>query len=372
MLAMTWKRRGLERTAAAAPTIAARVPEPATPPARRIAFNTVIFSIATGLSRIAGLVREVVASSYFGTSGPFSAFTIAFQVPNLLRALVADSALSAAFVPVFTELLEQRKRREAFQLAGALFGLILVGLGAITVLFVAVAPVLIPAITGDKFSGELDQLTVGLSRVMAPIVVLLGLNGLVVGILNAYDHFAIPAIAPVVWNVVIIAALIALKPLFHGPNQVYAYALGVLAGTIVQFGMCLPVLRRVGFHLHISFNCRDPRIVQVLRHMLPVPIGLGLINFNLLINSVLGSLVSASAPAAIDRAFRLYMLPQGVFSVAVATVLFPTLSRFAARHDLDGLRRTSGNGVGVIAPFLIPPATAHAGLARPPDPPPSP
>ena len=259
-------------------------------------------------------------------------------MPNLLRALVADSALSAAFVPVFTELLEQKKRKDAFQLAGALFGLILVVLGAITVLFIVIAPWVIPPITGDKFSAELDELTVGLSRVMFPIVVLLGLNGLVVGILNAYDHFAIPAIAPVVWNLVIIAALVLLKPLFEGPNEVYAYALGVLAGTVVQFGMCLPVLRRVGFELRISFDFRDPRILQVLRLMLPVTIGLGLINFNLLINSILGSLVSAGAPAAIDRAFRLYMLPQGVFSVAVATVLFPTMSRFAARHDLDGLR----------------------------------
>jgi putative peptidoglycan lipid II flippase len=341
------------------------VPEPATPPARRIAFNTVIFSIATGLSRIAGLVREVVASSYFGTSGPFSAFTIAFQVPNLLRALVADSALSAAFVPVFTELLEQKKRKDAFQLAGALFGLILVVLGSITVLFIVIAPWVIPPITGDKFSAELDQLTVGLSRVMFPIVVLLGLNGLVVGILNAYDHFAIPAIAPVVWNLVIIASLVLLKPLFEGPNQLYAYALGVLAGTVVQFGMCLPMLRRVGFELRISFSFRDPRILQVLLLMLPVTLGLGLINFDLLINSVVGSLVSESAPAAIDRAFRLYMLPQGVFSVAVATVLFPTMSRLAARRDLDGLRAASGNGVRTIALFLIPAAVGTAVLAEP-------
>src|SRR3954447_22797200 len=138
-----------------APTIAAAVSTPATQPARRIALNTVIFSIATGLSRIAGLIREVVASSYFGTSGPFSAFTIAFQVPNLIRALVADSALSAAFVPVFTELLEKRKQKEAFQLAGALFGLILVALGLITLVFIAIAPIVIPPITGDQFTSEL-------------------------------------------------------------------------------------------------------------------------------------------------------------------------------------------------------------------------
>src|SRR3954467_5477979 len=191
-----------------APTIAAALETPATQQTRRIALNTVIFSIATGLSRIAGLVREVVASSYFGTSGPFSAFTIAFQVPNLLRALVADAALSSAFVPVFTELLERRRRQEAFALAGALFGLILVALGAITVVFILIAPVLMPLFIGDTFTPELDDLTVGLSQVLFPIVVLLGLNGLIVGVLQAYDHFTIPALAPVVWNLVIIAALV--------------------------------------------------------------------------------------------------------------------------------------------------------------------
>jgi putative peptidoglycan lipid II flippase len=368
----------LAGAAAAAPTIAARVrveadhgaPDEAVgearPPGRRIALNTAIFSVATGLSRIAGLIREVVASSYFGTSGAFSAFTIAFQVPNLIRALVADSALSAAFVPVFTELLEQRRRQEAFQLAGALFGLILVVLGAVTVLFIGIAPVVMPLLTGgDQFGPELDALTAGLSQVLFPIVVLLGLNGLVVGVLNAYDHFTIPAVAPVVWNLVIIACLVLLKPLFDGDKQLYAYAIGVLAGTVVQFAMALPVLRRVGFELKISFHFRDLRIRQVLTLMLPVTIGLGLINFNLMINSLVGVLVDEGTPAAIDRAFRLYMLPQGMFSVAVATVLFPALSRLAARRDFDGLRRASGNGVRQIALLLIPAAVGTAVLAEP-------
>ncbi|HYM56628.1 MAG TPA: murein biosynthesis integral membrane protein MurJ [Solirubrobacteraceae bacterium] len=338
----------------------------ARPPPRRIALNTAIFSVATGLSRIAGLAREVVASSYFGTSGAFSAFTIAFQVPNLLRALVADSALSAAFVPVFTELLEQRRREDAFRLAGALFGLILLVLGAVTVLFIVIAPLVMPLFTpGEEFDGALDTLTSGLSQVLFPIVVLLGLNGLVVGVLNAYDHFTVPAVAPVVWNLVIIAGLVALKPLFHGDEQLYAYAIGVLAGTVVQFAMALPVLRRVGFRLRISFAFGDARIRRVLRLMLPVTIGLGLINFNLLINSSLGSLVDKGAPAAIDRAFRLYMLPQGMFSVAVATVLFPALARLASRRDYDGLRRASGNGVRQIALLLIPAAVGTAVLAEP-------
>src|SRR5215217_7647521 len=156
-------------------TIARRLSAPERQ-SRRVAVNTAIFSVATGLSRIAGLVREVVAARYFGTTGPASAFTLAFQVPNLVRSLFADAALSAAFVPVFTELLEHKRRKEAFQLAGALFGLILAVLGAITVLFIALAGVIMPLFTGPEFTQALDDLTVGLSRVLFPIVVVLGLN----------------------------------------------------------------------------------------------------------------------------------------------------------------------------------------------------
>jgi putative peptidoglycan lipid II flippase len=335
------------------------------PRGRRIARNTAIFSIATGLSRIAGLVREIVASSYFGTSGAFSAFTIAFQVPNLVRSLFADAALSAAFVPVFTELLERGEKREAFRLASTLAFVILAALGAITALFILGAGVIMPLFTGDQFDEQLTQLTVGLSQVLFPIVVLLGLNGLVVGILNAYDHFAIPAIAPLVWNIVIIVVLIALKPRFDGDDQLYAYAIAVLAGTTVQLLMSLPMLPRVGFHFALAFDWRDPRVVQVLRLMLPVTISLGIINFDLLINSSLGTLVSPEAPRAIDAAFRIYMLPQGMFSVAIATVLFPTLSRFAARGDLDGLRHTMATGVRQICLLLIPAAAISIVLAEP-------
>src|SRR4051794_8908466 len=166
------------------------------PTGRGIARNTAIFSAATGLSRIAGLVREIVASSYFATSGAFSAFTIAFQVPNLLRSLFADSALSAAFVPVFTEMLERGEKKDAYRLASTLFFVILFGLGALTLVFIAGADVIMPLFTGSAFSPHLDQLTAGLSQVLFPIVVLLALNGLLVGILNAHDHFTIPAISP--------------------------------------------------------------------------------------------------------------------------------------------------------------------------------
>src|SRR5215208_3512222 len=337
-----------------------------TPAAGRRARNTAIFSILTGLSRVAGLAREIVARSYFGTSGPMSAFTLAFQVPNLIRALVADAALSSAFVPVFSELLENKRRREALQLATALAGLLLLVLGTLSLAFILLAPVLMPLFTGDESTPALDALTVGLSQVLFPIVVLLGLNGLVVGILNAHEHFTIPALAPLVWNVVIIAGLVVLTPLFDGDEQLYGYAIGVLAGTTVQLLMCLPQLRRIGYPLRLSFAFRaDPRVRQVLLLMLPVSLGLGLINVRLLINSTIGFLVSEQAPAAIDAAFRIYMLPQGMFSVAIATVLFPALSRLATRRDAAGLRALIGSGMRQISLLLIPSAAVFVALATP-------
>ena len=339
--------------------------QPPSSAAGRIARNTAIFSILTGLSRVAGLAREVVASSYFGTSGPFSAFTFAFQVPNLVRSLVADAALSAAFVPVFTELLEKGRKREAFQLASTFVVLIIAALSTICVFFVLMAPVIMPPLTGDDFTPALDELMVGLSQVLFPIVLLLGLNGLVVGILNAYDHFTIPALSPLVWNFVIIGVLVVLKPYFEGPNEMYAYAIGVLAGTLVQLVMCLPVLRRLEFEFEWSVNFRDERVRQVLVLMLPITLSLGLINFNLFINSALGSTVSEAVPRAIDAAFRLYMLPQGMFSVAVATVLFPALARLASRRDFDGLRKLTGTGTRQIFLLLIPASACTLVLAEP-------
>ncbi len=335
--------------------------------ARRTAVNTLIFSVGTGLSRVVGLIREVVAAYYFGTGGPASAFTLAFQIPNLIRALVADAALSSAFVPVFSELLEQKKRKEAIELAAALAGLLLVALTIVSIFFIVIAPWLIPLFTGDEFTPALDMLAVGLSQVLFPIVVMLGLTGLAVGILNVHDHFAIPAIAPLVWNVVIIAGMVGLAPLFEGPNKLYAYAIGVIAGTLVQLLMMLPALHRIGYPVfHIRLPRRgDERVKRVLLLMLPVSVGLGLININLLLNTVIGSKVSDEVPRAIDAAFRIYMLPQGMFSVAVATVLFPQLARLAARGDYAGLIGTIGTGLRQIALLLIPAGAAMLVLSEP-------
>ncbi len=332
----------------------------------RLARSTAFFSIATGLSRVLGLVREVVAAKLFGVTGAMSAFTIAFQVPNLIRALFADSALQGAFVPVFTELIEKGERREAFRVASSLLFLIALVLGALTAVFVLFAePIMSVFAPGFDDDPTLRDLTVSLAQLMAPIVVLLALSGLVVGMLNSFEHFSVPALAPVAWNLVIIGALVGLTPLFPAEDEIYAYAIGVLAGTVVQFLLPLPWLRGRGGRFTVNLDWRNEHVLKVLKLMLPVTLALGMINLSLVINSLFGTLVQDEAPAAIDKAFRIYQLPQGLFSISIATILFPTLAKMAARRDTDDLRRTMSAGVRQICLLLIPSAVLMAVLAEP-------
>ncbi|HEV2728303.1 MAG TPA: murein biosynthesis integral membrane protein MurJ, partial [Solirubrobacterales bacterium] len=330
----------------------------------RIARSTAFFSIATAASRVAGLGREVVAAGYYGISGPMSAFTIAFQVPNLIRALFADAALQPAFVPVFTELLGKKAYKEAFRLASTMLLLVTMVLGVITALFVLLAPVIMP-LFAPGFEGEILDLTVALSQVLFPILILLGASGIVVGILNSYDRFGAFAISPLFWNLTIIAVLVVLEPMFEGRDRIYAYAIGILVGTLVQLLIPAWDLRNTPYRFSFSFDWRHPGVRRVLVLMLPVTISLGLINFNLVINSFFGTLVSEQAPAAIDKAFRIYQLPQGIFSVAIATVLFPTLARFASAGEMDDLRTTMANGMRQILFVLVPAAAAILVLSEP-------
>jgi putative peptidoglycan lipid II flippase len=332
--------------------------------AGRLARSTAFFSIATAASRVAGLAREVVAASYFGISGPMSAFTVAFQVPNLIRALFADAALQPAFVPIFTEQIERGKVREAFRMASTLLLLVTMVLGAITAFFILFAGLIMP-LFAPGFTGETENLMIVLSQIIFPILVLLGVTGVVVGILNSYDRFGAFAISPLFWNLTIIAVVVATVPLFPEETQIYAYAIGVVAGTVVQLLIPTWDLRHTPFRFTFKVDFKDPNVRRVLLLMVPVTLSLGLINFNLLVNSFFGSLVSDQAPAAIDKAFRIYQLPQGIFSVAIATVLFPTLARFANRGDYDNLRETLAKGMRQIVFILLPATAAILVLSEP-------
>jgi putative peptidoglycan lipid II flippase len=332
---------------------------------RKLARSTLIFSVATGLSRVFGLVREMVAAYYFGINGKINAFTVAFQIPNLVRALLADAALSGAFVPVFSDLLEKGERKRAWRVASTVFWLVLLVLGGLTALFILAAPLLIRPF-GDP-GGDFD-LAVGLSRVLFPIVVLLGLSGVIVGILNTYDHFTVPALTPVFWNVAIIIGLwIGVPRVDTETAGLYVYAFAILIGTVIQLLLPVPWLRGLDGRLQLVLDWRDPAVRRIFALMLPVTLTLGLINVSAVVDTLIASrLVDPDlAPAAINSAFRLYMLPQGMFSVAVATVLFPALARLAARNDLAGFRATVSTGLRQIGFLLIPASVISAVLAVP-------
>ncbi len=332
---------------------------------RRLARSTAVFGAATGLSRVLGLVREIVAASTFGAAGRINAFTVAFQIPNLVRSLVADQALSGAFVPVFSELLEKGERARAWRLASTIFWLVLLITTCLTAIFVLIAP-LIVELFGTP-GGDFD-LAVGLSRMLFPIVILLGLSGIIVGILNAYDQFTIPALTPVAWNLVIILGLVLGVPAAGSQDgQLYIYAGSIVLATLVQLLMPVPWLRGLDGRLRIALDWRDPAVRRFFVLMLPVTLTLGLINVSTLIGTLFASrLIDPDlAPRAIDLAFRLYMLPQGIFSVAVATVLFPTMSRFAARGDMAAFCRTVDTGIRQIGFLLIPAGLVSAVLAEP-------
>src|SRR5579864_7061812 len=323
-------------------------------PRRRLAVSGVIFGLATGVSRVLGLAREVVASYYFGTTGKINAFTVAFQLPNLVRALVADAALSSAFVPVFLDLLKTDPKR-AWRVASSLFWLMLLGLTALSALFILVAPWVI-----DLFGnpGHDRGLAIGLSRVLFPIVALL----------NSYEHFTVPALSPVFWNIAIVVGLAIGVPQAHSMNtKLYVYAVSILIATFIQVFLPLPWLRGYDGRLRLVLDWRDPAVKEVFRNMVPVTLGLGLINVNAVIDTFFASrLINADyAPTAIQKAFLIYMLPQGMFSVAIATVLFPSLSRFATRGDMDGFRATVSTGLRQIGFLLTPAAVVSAVLAEP-------
>jgi putative peptidoglycan lipid II flippase len=331
---------------------------------RRLATSTAVFGAATAISRVAGLVRESVAAAVLGSGAVYSAFTVAFNLPNLIRAIVADNAISAAFVPVFLELRERGEEEEAWRVAGMVIWTTAVVLGGISALFVLLAPLLVPLLMVGTSNVNSD-LVVSLTRWLFPIVVLMGLTGVVTGILNSQRIFGVPAFAPVIWNLVIIAALVGFAR--HGSleHRAHAYAVGILVATVVQFLIPLPLLRGSSGGLAFRLGFGNEHVRRVLRLMIPVSLGLGLINVNLTLDTVIATHHSSSAAGDLGFAFRLFMLPQGLFSVAVSTVLFPELARAAGGRDLAEVSRIVARGVRAIVFLLLPAAAISIALASP-------
>jgi putative peptidoglycan lipid II flippase len=317
----------------------------------------------TGLSRLLGLVREILMAWMFGTSLAKSAFDVAFLIPNLFRRLFGEGALSAAFVPVFTETLEHDGLDGANRLAGKIGTL----LATILFLSVCVGYVVMVFVQNTFEIGEKATAVLSLLRVMLPYLFFICLVALSMGMLNSLRHFAIPALTPVLLNVVWISALIWICPHLGDTleQKIQGVAMAVLFAGGVQLLVQLPVLLKKGLRPTFSFDWQDSRVRRVLLMMGPAALGMGIFQINVVIDKILAFYVGDWAPAALNYAERLIYLPLGLVATALGTVLLPTFSSYAARNEPHLIRETLGSALRYVLFIMVPATVGLIVLAQP-------
>ncbi|HEY3352655.1 MAG TPA: murein biosynthesis integral membrane protein MurJ [Polyangia bacterium] len=338
---------------------------PAAPaPAPRLARAAGIISAATFLSRLLGLVREQVFAALLGASPLTDAFVVAFRIPNLLRDLFAEGALSAAFVPTFTDYLTNRPRADAWQLASRVITILLALLGAI-VLALTLWPGPLVHGLAPGFTASQRDLTVLMTRVMLPVLPLVSLAAVCMGMLNAQGRFATPALAPAVFNVVAIVTGVALALLGLPQRQVViGWAVGTLLASAAQLLMQWPALWRTGFRFRPSLTVRDPGLKRIAGLMAPATLGLAATQVNIMVSTMFAS-NEAGANTWLQFAFRVLYLPIGIFGVAVGTAATAGLARNAAEKDLTGLRDTLRHALRLVAFLTVPSMVGLIVLSRP-------
>jgi putative peptidoglycan lipid II flippase len=323
---------------------------------------------ATMASRVLGLAREQVMAHLFGASDQMDAFNVAFRLPNLVRDLFAEGAMSAAFVPTFTRQLQNHGREAAWTLGRRALTSLLLVTGVIAVVGILGAPAMTRFFAGGFASvpGKLE-LTIQLTRVMFPFLVLVAAAVAMMGMLNALGKFFIPALSPAMFNVASIASAIALVPFMPalGYDPVMGLAIGVLLGGFGQVLMQWPLLRREGFRFRPDVAPRDPALHEILLLMGPGTVGLAATQFNVYVNTVLATSQESGAVSWLNYAFRILYLPVGIFGVSIATAALPMLSRQAAADDTAGLRSTVSHASRLMLMLNIPATFGLVVLAVP-------
>jgi len=334
----------------------------------RVARSAGKVGLATLLSRMLGLVREQVMASLFGAGLATDAFNVAFRIPNLLRDLFAEGAMSSAFVPTFTGIYQRNGAVDAWEFGRRLMvTLFLVLLGVCVVGYLA-APALVRLFAPGfgAVPGKLD-LTVMLTRVMLPFLPAVALAAAAMGMLNARGSFGIPALAPSLLNLGMIVFGVGLIPVCRaaGLPPVLAMAIGVVIGGGLQFLVQVPSLHALGFRLKLEWPRWHPGVARVASLMAPATIGLAATQLNLLVSTILASMLPQGSVSWLWYAFRLMQLPIGVFGVALATVSLPALSRAAVAQDMGALKSTLSATLRLVLLLTVPAALWLAVMSRP-------
>lgn len=321
---------------------------------RQIAQAAGLVALLFAASRFLGLVREMVIGAQFGTSAELDAYLAAFRLPDLIFYLVAGGALGSAFIPTFTACLTHDQTGvRAWRLASAISSLVVLVTTGLAVVAALLARPLVAHVIAPGFDPAQQNLTVSLMRMMLIAPVIFGLSGIFMGILNSYQHFLTPALAPVLYNLAIILAAWLLAPRWG----VYGLALGVVSGATAHLLVQVPALLGRGPRYQPLLGLDNPDVREVARLMGPRVLGLAAVQINFLVNANLASRLPEGSLAALNYAWLMMLLPQGIVAQGIATAVFPTLSAQVARSELGALRTTLGGALRAIIWLTLPAAT---------------
>ena len=325
----------------------------------RLARSAGVFGLATIASRILGLVRDQVFAFYFGAGDVIDAFRIASRIPNLVRDLFAEGAMSAAFVPTFTRQLTLHGRERAWHLASSVINALLLVTGVIVIAGIIFAEPLVRLFASGyaEVPGKLE-LTIYLTRIIFPFLTLVAVAAALMGMLNSLGHFFVPALSPAMYNVAIVVMSLGLIPIAPalGVEPITIVAIATLVGGLGQLAIQWPPLRREGFRYRPVLDFRDEGLRRVLLLMGPGTIGMAATQINMFVSTVLATGEGTGAVSWLEFAFRLMYLPIGLFGVSIATAAAPAVSRLVAEQDFARIRSTLANALGLML-FLNVPAT---------------
>lgn len=328
---------------------------------RQIARASIVVMATFLISRLLGLLRDVVIGAQFGTSGSYDAYVAAFRIPDIIYTLIAGGILVSAFVPTFTGYLARDDRAGAWRLASAVINLVVLVLVVAALAAALLAEPIVRGLLAPGFDPEKQALTIHLMRLLLIPPVIFGVSGVVMGILYAHQSFWLPGLAPSMYNLGIIFGALALAPAL----SVYGLAIGAIVGAALHLLVQVPGLVKIKARYSARLALRDPGVREVLRLMLPRLFGVGVIQLNFLVETSLASLLTGGAVSALNYAWRVMLLPQGVVAQSVATAAFPTFADQYARGQLQQLRSALSATVRSILFIAIPSAVGLWALREP-------
>ncbi len=328
---------------------------------RQIAKAATLVMALFVVSRVFGLVREMVVGALFGTSAAYDAYQAAARIPEMIFLVVAGGALGSAFIPAFADHMAKEDHAGAWRLASAIVNLALIVLTVTAGLTAVFAPVLVRTVIAPGFDPPQQALTARLLQLMLLSPIIFGVSGIVMGALNAHQHFLLPALAPSVYNLSIIGGALLLGPRLG----VMGMAVGVVVGAALHLLVQVPGLMRYGARYIPTLGLDDPSVREVGRLMAPRVLGTAVIQLNFVVNNSLASMMGEGAVSAINYAWLLMMLPQGVFAQAVGTAAFPTFAEQVARGERDEMRSTLAATLRAVFFLSIPATVGLLMLGRP-------